>query len=274
LSSSGRPIPNRHVWTMLAAAQVWCDRNDMILEGELFSPSLALGEHVSVFCSGRGNGTPKPIPVDAALHVFDSLSAAEWEASDSPAFADRYARMEAGLADVPNVRVIEQRTVECWGEVEARAAVLWANGGEGLILRDWQGRYKHGRCSFGDQDMFKIKKFRMFDAVVVEVVQQTGIAVDAERETDEFGRSKPVGKRDGRELRECAGALVCEMVESGQIIKVGSGLDMQGGDRDRGALWERRAELPGRHLEFKASPIGVKDLPLYPTFERWRQDLD
>ena len=148
-------------------------------------------------------------------------------------------------------------------------------GGEGIILRDLKGRYKHGRCTPREGNMFKLKAMKEADAIVVGVEPAKRLNLDAEVRKDAFGSTKRSFKKGEHHNVEALGALVA-MTEEGIRFNCGTGFHEQGcsaGDvntLDRWALWRVKDQLIGRWFTFKSQGVGVKEKPRMPVFLRWR----
>ena len=234
VSRTGRPLPNVRLSDWLAAAIAWADRNDWVLDGELYSETSTLGE-----ISGAVSSRDGALPADLKLYVFDGMPAADWGGTAGP-FRDRLAAL-APVAGLARVELLAQKTVRsaraAWKLFEAELAA----GGEGIVLRDPNGPYKHGRCTLRQGILYKLKNFDPFDGRVVAV---------------ERGRGRYAG---------VAGSVVVEL-DDGSRCKVGLGFS----DAERAVMAAEPAAYVGRWLEFRAMTLGGVRCPGPATLLRWR----
>jgi DNA ligase-1 len=167
-----------------------------------------------------------------------------------------------------------QQVVRTWSDIQLLAEREFKNGGEGLIIRDPNGRYKHGRTTLREGNLWKIKQFEEMDVQIVGFEQATTISNEAERTVDEFGDSKSVIRQEDRELVEALGAFVVrrEGAADGDTFKVGIGFNWRGGDLDRRRLWHARETHFHQWCTISFQKCGMKDKPRMPVFIRFRED--
>ena len=67
-------------------------------------------------------------------------------------------------------------------------------------MKSINGRYKCGRGTLREGLIFKVKPFRTFDAKILGVIQATKVDPEAEKKTNELGRSVTSKKKDDRIL--------------------------------------------------------------------------
>ena len=136
-------------------------------------------------------------------------------------------------------------------------------GYEGIILRDPNALYKHGRSTIREQGMLKLKRFKDDEAEVIRVEElmhnDNPAKIDAQGYTDRSSHQanlKPMG---------VLGALVVNW--KGHELRIGTGFTQA----QRVALWE---DPPiGKIAKFKYLEAGMKDLPRHPVwlgFRDWR----
>jgi hypothetical protein len=115
-----------------------------------------------------------------------------------------------------------------------------------------------------------LKPFEETDGTVIGYTQMLVGDASLPREEDEFGQVKSLTRVGDTYLVDLLGALIVQL-ESGTTVKVGSGFDMKGGEKDRGRLWKERESLVGRRLTFRYLMASDYDKPRCPTFKRWRE---
>lgn len=154
-----------------------------------------------------------------------------------------------------------------WVNLELFEQDVLNNGGEGLVVRDAEGKYKLGRSGTKKPELQKLK--RMQDAEF-EVVGYTQFEHNQnEAYTDEVGHTKRSTSKDGKVLVEQLGSLVCKLTD-GRTFNVGSGFTLE----QRNVLWASKELLVGKMAKvqfFRYSPDGI---PLLPVFLDFRHELD
>lgn len=172
----------------------------------------------------------------------------------------------------PSVPQIELFSLEfsnklSWVNLELFEQDVLSNGGEGVVVRDAEGKYKLGRSGTKKPELQKLK--RMQDAEF-EVVGYTQFEHNQnEAYTDEVGNTKRSTSKDGKVLVEQLGSLICKLTD-GRTFNVGSGFTLE----QRNALWASKEILVGKIAKvqfFRYSPDGV---PLLPVFLDFRHELD
>lgn len=172
----------------------------------------------------------------------------------------------------PSVPQIELFSLEfssklSWVNMELFEQEVLSNGGEGVVVRDAEGKYKLGRSGTKKPELQKLK--RMQDAEF-EVVGYTQFEHNQnEAYTDEVGNTKRSTSKDGKVLVEQLGSLICKLTD-GRTFNVGSGFTLE----QRIALWASKELLVGKLAKvqfFRYSPDGI---PLLPVFLDFRHELD
>lgn len=170
---------------------------------------------------------------------------------------------------VPQIELfsLEFSDILSWVNLELFEQEVLSNGGEGVVVRDAEGKYKLGRSGTKKPELQKLK--RMQDAEF-EVVGYTQFEQNQnEAYTDEVGHTKRSTSKDGKILVEQLGSLICKLTD-GRTFNVGSGFTLE----QRNALWASKELLVGKIAKvqfFRYSPDGV---PLLPVFLDFRHELD
>jgi len=276
MTRNGKRIPNRKVWTALTGLIGLAAASKCIFDGELWSPNLSFQEIQSLVMT-RDKDIMDP---DFGLYIFDMVPESDWITSGKLTYHDRLSHLtrlfDFQVNDTELFKTFHARQLhQVWVYEKEKLQELFLKeieeGGEGLMVRNPQGRYKHGRATFRENNIFKLKVFSTMEAEIVDVLPLNIMATDAVRECDEFGRPKPVNKKGEREDIDALGSLVVGL-EDGSRLQIGSGFDFRGGDKDRSKLWQQRSTLVGKKVEFKYSKVGIKDLPRFPVFLRLREE--
>jgi DNA ligase-1 len=151
---------------------------------------------------------------------------------------------------------------------------------EGIILRDFNGTYKYGRCTAKESNYLRLKRFIDSEIVVTHVIEgqsnQNELEYNphgyAERSTnaENMVPNGMVGTICGRALKEeKLGDLV--VLHKDQEIEVSPGKMTH---EERRYYFEHQDEIIGKIGKFQFFPVGVKDKPRFPTWQGFRDPVD
>lgn len=173
------------------------------------------------------------------------------------------------------VRVLDPVEVASRAALEAYSEKCLAEGHEGVMIRTPGGSYKHGRATFREGSLTKIKPFEDAEAVVVGVEEQMHNGNAAT--TNALGRTERSSHKANLVPKGTMGALICsnQALWPGQTFNIGTGFD----DATRADLWRRRNDpapngVIGATVKFRYQKIGTKDKPRIPTFLGFRDSRD
>ena len=243
----------------------WCQTLFGRKECEGFDGELIVGDITSdtVFqatTSGVMTGAGKP---DVVFHVFDDTSV-----DDS--FENRYHQLDERIKKKCRgikVALVPHRLINNIKALMDFEEKCVAQGYEGIMIRDPQGKYKHGRSTTKEGGLLKIKRFEDDEAVVIGCEElMTNLN---EQELDNLGHKVRSSKKEGLVPAGKLGALIVKHKTFGEF-KIGSGFT----EDTRIKLWRGRDELKGRLAKFKYQPSGVKDKPRFPVFLGFRNKID
>lgn len=234
------------------------------LDGE-----LVVGEPNDPLCikhstSGVMSRSGEP---DFTFYVFD-----KWNAG-----GDYRSRYDAALTQVLNggfgarVRVLKSYLLQDERSLLAYEAGALDEGYEGIILRDPQGAYKHGRSTVREGGLLKLKRFEDSEALVLEVIEEQFNGNEAQR--DNLGRTKRSSAKAGKVGKGRAGALRVLDRVTGVEFEVGTGLT----DADKvewWAWWQAGGGRPTRYAKYKFFPVGMQARPRHPVYLSWRHPAD
>lgn len=250
LSRSLKPIPNDHI------RQTLLEYPD--LDGELIS-----GDPTSSAVRRNTNSAVRTITGEPEFkyYVFDDLSTDE-------TFSKRLARLNN--RKLPDFIVkVEQRLVHSMSELENYYAQVLAEGHEGLIIRNPDSKYFHGRCSLKSQDSLKMKPFQDDDAVVIDIFEAQHNTNEAF--TNELGRTARSSDKDGLVGNGMAGGFLAKDLRTGAVIRVAAG---KLNHAERKWVFENKPKVVGKVLTYRHMPVNVKDAPNFARFVCWREKFD
>ena len=272
LSRSLKQIQNKQLREKFEPIRAWTEKTGNVIDGEIYDPKMTFQEITSFVMTEdltdpktiKKNGCILEIPETLNYYAFDFLYGEQTHHSF-------YERLTA-LADViieiksPYIHPVLHKKVNTKEEVEQTFEWALNNDYEGLILRNPNSPYKCGRFTIKEGGAFKIKPFVTFDAKITGVEQSTEVNEDAEKKTNELGRSVTSKKKDDRHLIEKASAFWVEY--EGKPLKVVLAMT----DPEKVAVWANRASLIGKTIEYKGMLVGSKDVPRHPVMIRYRED--
>jgi DNA ligase-1 len=136
-------------------------------------------------------------------------------------------------------------------------------GYEGIMLRDPQAEYKHGRSTAREQHLLKVKRFEDSEAEVIGIQEEQHNGNDAGR--DELGRTKRSTAKAGKTGKGTMGALIVKDCSTGVEFNIGTGFTAA----MRAQTWNI-----GDVVTYKFFPVGVVDKPRHPVFKGMRNRID
>jgi DNA ligase-1 len=278
LSRSLKPIVNKQLREKFLPLIEYTKENNVILDGEIYSHDLTFQEITRYVMtqdfedkrSIKKFGKVLTIPESLKFNCFDMLGIFEGEIHNETEFFPRLkSAMEVGLKFPDIMTVLINQWVADEKQVKKLFEQALEDGYEGLILRKAEGKYKFGRCTIKEGNLFKVKPFRTFDGQIIAVTQGTDVNPNAEKKTNELGRSVTSTKKADRILVERTRDFV--VIYEGKELKVSTGSLTH---EDRAKYWKKRESLIGQWIEYKGMLVGAKDVPRHPIFIRFREPKD
>lgn len=161
---------------------------------------------------------------------------------------------------------------------------LLAQGWEGVMLRDPQGRYKQGRSTEREGGLLRIKPFEDAEAFVFDTYEQ--MENTNAQKTNELGRQKRSSHKAGKVGKGTLGgftvhpilkdgAPACNWLSSKpceHMFNIGTGVGLT--DAARLLLWAVRETLPGKIVKYRYQKVGTKDAPRQPIWLGFRDERD
>ena len=170
-----------------------------------------------------------------------------------------------------DVKLVPQVMIHNLEELIAFEEEMLALGYEGIMLRDPTGMYKHGRSTFKEQTLMKLKRFEDFEAQVVGLIEQQTSTNTAER--DELGHGKRSSAKAGMVGAGTLGKfLVHYDTDEGQdVLEIPCGVLTH---KQRKAIWEDGDLAIGQWIKVRHFPIGAKNKPRLPRCVGFRDTMD
>lgn len=284
-SRSGKPIPNLYVQKLFGRPELEGFDGELVV-GPPNAPDV-MQKTMSGVMSIEGEPDVTYFVFDKWQHAQTGIGGAVVLAA--PGWLTRFEELQHEIYTLNDLRALRVRIVNhlvCNTETEllAEEASYLAAGYEGLMARQPDAVYKHGRSGKRDQTLVKVKRFVDAEAEVVGVEEL--MHNDNEAFTDELGRTKRSTHQENKRGADMLGAFVCKTPE-GVEFRIGTGRGLT--PQVRKTLWVEHlagsvVELldPGqavvgrivKYRHFEAS--GVKDAPRFPVWLGFRakEDLD
>lgn len=258
VSRSLKPIPNNFVREQLEAFAA--ELVDVDLDGELMIDGAAFNEVSSGIMSH--DGEPK-----FTYYVFDSVKSKNW---DEP-FESRLKTVRVLLGDFkdkyPFLKVVTHVEAHSLGDVDAYEQMFLDRGYEGIMLRSFDGVYKHGRSTVKQGILLKVKRFVDAEATIVDFNER--MHNDNEATINALGHIERSSHKANKRAAGDLGAFVAVDAE-GVEFKIGAGFTAE----QRKQFWADRDRLKGKLVKFKYLSHGSVDRPRHPIFLGFRHPED
>lgn len=243
------------------------------LDGELII-GTPTDQQVRNLTSGVLNRKTDDAP-GLTFYVFD-----DWRQSSTMGFADRLELVKNQVVhhadDDSVVIVVSHKLIDNERQLLKLEEFYLDEGYEGLVLRDPNGPYKHGRSTTKEGWMLKMKRFEDAEAAVLEVHEEMENTNRAE--VDNLGHTKRSKAQAGMRPKGRAGELLVLGLNGrfkGKVFIVPIGGAGDAG-KDEWWAWWNNPEAPnaGRVVTYRYFPKGVLEKPLLPTYVGLREDWD
>jgi DNA ligase-1 len=199
------------------------------------------------------------------LYVFDYAM----EALADEHYYERMKMVEEYVKAIGDPRVIflEHTLCNTLEELLAFEEKALEMGFEGIMARDPRGRYKHGRGTWKEGIIYKVKRFADEEAVIVgfeERMTNNNVA-----SVDAFGRSKRSHNAENKEGAGTVGRILVDWMGQELSIAPGSFTHKQLQD-----MWNNPEKYLGKMLKWRHFPHGQKDKPRMPRAVGIRDLMD
>lgn len=256
LTRSLKDLPNNFVRGELGLAQLHGMDGELVV-GPANDPAVFRTTSSGVMSH---EGEPR-----FTLHVFDLVGL--------ETFKERFTILQKV---VKQVRVIDQLKIEVvphqmvmsMQELSALEEHYLAEGYEGLMLRNPQGQYKHGRSTVSEGGLLKLKRFLDAEAEILSVQQLMHNTNEAKRNAT--GHLERSSHQAGKVGLAQLGALHVRDLKTKVAFDIGTGFTLA----QRKELWKMRSALKGKIVNYRYFAGGVKDKPRFPVFHGFRDRLD
>ena len=244
-SRNAKPIRNRFV-------QEWA-KNHHNLDGELIVGAPIGGNVLGRTQSGVMSADGEP---DFTYWMFDNIY------REDPHFWENYG---CQWPVDGRITIVEQKWVRNSHALSLQEDIWLAEGYEGIMLRDPNGPYKHGRSTVREGYLMKLKRFIDGEAVVIgleEAMENQNVAT-----TDELGRTKRSSHQENLVGKGMIGTIIVKDPKFGEM-RLSTGVMTHA---ERVQHW--RDDFIGKTVHWRAFGYGMKDMPRFPRYYGIREDV-
>lgn len=250
VSRNLKPIRNAYIQQMLKDLPEG-------LDGELIVGAENEGLVFNRTSSGVMSEAGEP---EFLFHVFDSFKL------EGP-FFERYAKLQ-GLTH-PFVKVVPHRAVTARPTFDSLEQAIVADGYEGIMIRGLQGRYKFGRATHNDRILWKFKRFRDGEAVVLSV--EEGVVNNNPVMKNELGYSERSTHAANLAPSGKVGTIIGKDVKTNEVLNISPGrMD----HADRVKYMAAPHLLVSKIVKYKTFDYGRVDASRFCTFQGIRDEAD
>ena len=257
LTSSMKPFTNRFVAEELKKP-VYNSLDGEIIVGSPFKEN----EEDDVFYRTSGpvrrfDGKP-----DFTFYVFDS-----WK-DGHLTYQKRW--IQAPKLKDSRIVVLEQRLLHNSDEVISFEQEMVNLGYEGAMIRSLDGKYKEGRCTLKEMNIFKRKPFEECEAEIIGVEEQ--MANLNEAVIDSRGLSKRSSHQANLVPKGTLGKFILQSHSFNKSFKAapGKGFDA----KKRQEIWDNKEAFIGQIVTVKYQKYGSIDAPRQPNVIKIRPSWD
>ena len=165
-----------------------------------------------------------------------------------------------------HIKFLGQKLVDSKERIEFLLETEQVVGGEGLILRSPNGKYKYGRSTPKEQLSIKLKFFEQDEFEVIGFNERMHNANEVT--TNELGYTERSSHKDNMIPMNTLGSLILKYGDDS--FQMGTGFT----DEQRQEIWDNRDKYLGKLASVRYMSVGLKDKPRVPSFVGWRDKED
>jgi len=161
---------------------------------------------------------------------------------------------------------VQHQLIENYDDLMMFEEICLNHGYEGIMLRNPHGRYKHGRATFNENLLYKLKRFDEFEAVVIDVVEQmTNLN---EKVKNMLGYSERSTNAENLVPANTLGKMV--VMYDGEPLNIGCGCMNHD---ERKYYWDNPHLLKGKTIVVRHFQVGIQGYrPRQARFAGFRED--
>lgn len=245
-SRTMKPIPSEAVQRKFGKPE-YDGLDGELVYGDLYAPD-AFNKSTS-FCMSKK--VPEGLdPENITFYAFDIV--------DEAPYANRILSV-ADKAVGEGMKMLPQNWMKTPEELKAFQTKVVEAGGEGVMIRSPEGKYKQGRSTLKEGILLKLKVFTDEEATVVGFEEKMHNTNEAK--IDELGYMDRSTSKEGLVPAATLGALVVESEKWGRF-NIGTGFD----DKTRKEIWDNKEEWLGHLLSLNTLRLGRSRSPVILCF--------
>jgi DNA ligase-1 len=250
-TSSMKKVTNDHIQSILS------DPIYNGLDGELI---VGPANDPNVFNNTTGPVRRKAGTPDFTYYVFDLTNV------DAP-YHTRLAMLNQ--LSLPHVIVLKQELL--YNPQEVIAYEQWAveQGFEGIMVRSLDGKYKQGRCTLKEQNIFKRKPVADDECICIGFEEQQ--ENQNETFTNEMGLTVRSGHKENKVGKGTLGAMIMKSSLWPEPFRIGTGIGWT--DEFRKKVWDCQDDYLNSVWNYKYQKYGSMDAPRQPI-AKGQRDLN
>ena len=252
-SRSLKPIRNKHVQQLFGKEEYNGFDGELIV-GDIYAKDVFQKTTSGVMSV---DGTP-----DVTFYVFDVLT------NNTAPYKERLYELNDRLVleQYPNIIAAQQKYVQTKEDLLKLLHKERIKGGEGLICRNPNGKYKYGRSTPKEQLSVKLKFFENGEFEVIGFEERMHNTNEAT--TNELGYTERSSCKENLIPMNTLGSLVLKYGDSS--FKVGTGFN----DEQRQEIWNNKESYLGKLASIRYMSVGMDKKPRVPSFIGWRDEDD
>ena len=200
---------------------------------------------------------------DFKLYVFDNWMYPE------KTYLERWINTHEQFKDLPYIEVVEMELLETTNDIILYTNNCLDRGYEGAMVRSMLKKYKEGRCTFREMNIFKRKPYIDTEAVILDVFPQMKNLNP--QTTNELGKNVRSSHKDNKVAMDTLGSFLMQAKEWEKPFHCGIGTMKK--DRAK-ELWAVKETLKGKIAVIKYQEVGSIDAPRQPVFKGFRDKND
>lgn len=254
-TSSMKLIQNKHIQSILSSPKY------AGLDGELI---VGLPNDPNVFNNTTGPVRRLEGEPDFCFYVFDAFTCGQLP------YKERYDLLNMGCPHLSHVKVVPQ--IEMYSPQDVLNYEAWCvdQGFEGAMIRSMTGKYKEGRCTLKEMNIFKRKPVLDDEAEIIGFEEQ--MENQNEAFENELGLQTRSTHAENKVGKNTLGAFIVKSKLWKEPFRIGTGIGLT--DDLRKEIWSMQEEYKGMIFTYKYQSHGSIDLPRQPIFKGFRDKSD
>ena len=254
-TSSMKLVKNEYVQNILSAPEY------SGLDGELV---VGPPNHIDAYNHTTGPMRRVAGEPDFKFYVFDSLL------DLTAPYINRHESLLVQAMNLPFVVVLKQDLLYSPQDVIDYTNWCIDQGFEGAMVRNRLGRYKEGRCTFREANIFKRKPFVDDEAVIVGFIeQQENLNASS---VNELGLSSRSSHKENKTGKGTLGSLILKSNKWEGTFNCGTGKGLN--NKLREWIWNNQDKCLGETVVYKFQEHGSIDAPRIPIYKGFRDKAD